>query len=64
MEFADFIAPFDAETFRAEYWERRPVHLRHDGRNRANILSWQRLNAMRCSRSEEKNFRLIAGLCG
>ena len=44
MEFADFIAPFDVGIFRAEYYGKRPVHIRRDGQGRPNVLSWQRLN--------------------
>jgi hypothetical protein len=28
MHFADFIAPFDAETIRTQYYGQRPVHIR------------------------------------
>jgi lysine-specific demethylase/histidyl-hydroxylase NO66 len=44
MEFADFIAPFDVGAFRAEYYGKRPVHVRRDGHTSPNVLSWKRLN--------------------
>jgi bifunctional lysine-specific demethylase and histidyl-hydroxylase NO66 len=43
MRFAEFIAPFDAATFRAEYYGKRPVHIRKDGAGAA-LLSWPRFN--------------------
>ena len=27
MEFPDFLTPFDANTFRAQYYGKRPVHI-------------------------------------
>lgn len=44
MGFADFIAPFDAGTFHAQYYGKRPVHIRDDGQQRPRILSWSRFN--------------------
>jgi bifunctional lysine-specific demethylase and histidyl-hydroxylase NO66 len=44
MEFAEFVAPFDASEFRAQYFGSRPVHIQGNGRNRASVLSWQRFN--------------------
>lgn len=44
MEFADFIAPFDARSFRADCFGKRPVHIRRDGHARPNVLSWARFN--------------------
>ena len=41
--FADFIAPFDAKSFRADYYGKKPLHLRANAQ-RENILTWQRLN--------------------
>jgi lysine-specific demethylase/histidyl-hydroxylase NO66 len=41
-EFADFLAPFDAESFRAEYYGKRPLHIRRDGG--ASPLNWRRFN--------------------
>lgn len=45
MEFADFIAPFDAGRFQAEFFGRRPLHIRRDGHRGADVLDWARLNA-------------------
>ena len=44
MEFADFVAPLDAEIFRSQYYGNRPVFIRRTGAGRPNILSWARLN--------------------
>jgi bifunctional lysine-specific demethylase and histidyl-hydroxylase NO66 len=44
MDFAAFLAPFDADTFRAEYFGKRPVHIRRDAASRPPVLSWQRFN--------------------
>jgi len=43
MEFADFIAPFDAASFRSQYYGNRPVHIQRPGGG-ASLLSWQRFN--------------------
>jgi len=43
MEFADFIAPFDARKFHSEYFGRLPVHIR-GGDGRQGLLPWQRFN--------------------
>jgi hypothetical protein len=43
MEFADFIAPFDARKFRSEYFGKRPVHI-EGGATRAGLLPWARFN--------------------
>jgi ribosomal protein L16 Arg81 hydroxylase len=43
MEFADFIAPFDAASFRSQYYGNRPVHIPRQGGG-ASLLSWQRFN--------------------
>ncbi len=43
MEFADFIAPFDAASFRAQYYGNRPLHVQRQGGG-ASLLSWQRFN--------------------
>jgi ribosomal protein L16 Arg81 hydroxylase len=40
--FADFLAPFDAESFRAEYYGKRPLHIRREGG--AAPLDWRRFN--------------------
>jgi len=42
MEFADFIAPFDAADFRAQYYGNRPVHIQRNGGSRP--LNWSRFN--------------------
>ncbi len=44
MSFGDFIAPFEANTFCAQYFGKRPVHVRRDTRGRPEILSWKRFN--------------------
>src|ERR1700752_3612424 len=45
MEFAAFIAPFDAGRFRAETFGKRPLHIRRDGHRGLDVLDWRRLNA-------------------
>lgn len=42
LRFADFLAPFDADVFRRDYFGKRPVHI--NGPHRAPPLDWQRLN--------------------
>jgi bifunctional lysine-specific demethylase and histidyl-hydroxylase NO66 len=44
MSFADFIAPFDPQTFQAEYFGKRPLHVSREGAQRAGLLSWTRFN--------------------
>jgi ribosomal protein L16 Arg81 hydroxylase len=44
MEFAEFIAPFDAGKFRGEYFGKRPVHIQKNGEARPGPLSWSRFN--------------------
>lgn len=44
MDFADFMAPFDAGSFRTQYFGSRPVHIRRNGDSRHNVLSWSRFN--------------------
>jgi ribosomal protein L16 Arg81 hydroxylase len=44
MEFADFIAPFDAATFRAQYYGIRPAHIPRERHERPDILNWARFN--------------------
>jgi hypothetical protein len=34
MEFAEFIAPFNAGTIRAQYYGRQPLHLQRNGADR------------------------------
>jgi len=43
MEFADFIDPFDAASFRTQYYGNRPVHIQRKVGG-ASLLSWQRFN--------------------
>jgi ribosomal protein L16 Arg81 hydroxylase len=43
MDFAEFLAPFDAGTFRAQYLGRQPLHVRGAG-TRAGLLPWARFN--------------------
>jgi hypothetical protein len=44
MQFADFIAPFDAGTFRSQYFGQRPVHIAAKGNGRRSLLPWTRFN--------------------
>ena len=44
MEFAEFVAPFDAADFRAQHYGSRPVHIQRNDGNRASLLSWPRFN--------------------
>lgn len=43
MGFAEFLAPFDAGTFRSQYYGRQPLHVRGNGAATA-LLPWQRFN--------------------
>jgi len=43
-DFASFIAPCDAATFRAQYFGKRPIHIRRESAGSAGALSWQRFN--------------------
>jgi len=43
MEFAEFLAPFAAGTFRSQYWGRQPLHVRR-GPAGASLLPWARFN--------------------
>jgi lysine-specific demethylase/histidyl-hydroxylase NO66 len=43
MEFAEFLAPFDAGTFRSQYYGRQPLHIRGNGAGAA-LLPWRRFN--------------------
>jgi hypothetical protein len=43
MEFAEFLAPFDAGTFRSQYFGRQPLHVRRKDAG-ASLLPWQRFN--------------------
>src|SRR5687767_813015 len=42
-DFAGLIAPFNADTFRAQYFGKQPVHIRRDVSDPA-VLSWRRFN--------------------
>jgi bifunctional lysine-specific demethylase and histidyl-hydroxylase NO66 len=44
MQFSDFIAPFDAARFRAEYFGKLPLHIPSNGSSRPSLLSWPRFN--------------------
>jgi len=44
MEFSDFIAPFDAASFRTQYFGRLPVHIPRNGGSRPSLLPWSRFN--------------------
>ncbi len=44
MQFSDFIAPFDATRFHAEYFGKLPLHIRSNGNSRPSLLSWPRFN--------------------
>ena len=44
MEFSEFIAPFDAASFRTQYFGKRPVHIPHAGAGGPRVLPWQRFN--------------------
>jgi ribosomal protein L16 Arg81 hydroxylase len=43
-DFADFIAPFDAASFRTQYYGKRPLHIRRSDDKRPSLLSWSRFN--------------------
>jgi hypothetical protein len=43
MEFAEFLAPFDAGTFRSQVFGQRPLHVR-GGAAGAALLPWRRFN--------------------
>ena len=42
-DLASFIAPFDADAFRTQYYGKRPLHIR-GGDSRMGILNWARFN--------------------
>jgi ribosomal protein L16 Arg81 hydroxylase len=44
MQFSDFIAPFDANRFRAEHFGKRPVHIQNTGDRLPGPLDWARFN--------------------
>jgi hypothetical protein len=43
MEFAEFLAPFDAGTFRSQYFGKQPLHVRRKGAG-VSLLPWRRFN--------------------
>jgi ribosomal protein L16 Arg81 hydroxylase len=43
MDFAEFLAPFDAGTFRSQYYGRQPLYLRRNGAG-PRLLPWTRFN--------------------
>ena len=43
MDFAEFLAPFDAGTFRSQYYGKQPLHVRRNGAG-SGLLPWQRFN--------------------
>jgi len=44
MNFPDFLAPFDANRFRTEYFGKRPVHISREGLRGPSLLGWPRFN--------------------
>jgi len=47
MQFTELIAPLSEAQFMAEYWGRRPLHVpAHPGSGRADVIGWDRLNAL------------------
>lgn len=46
MKFEDFIAPLDPATFRADYYDRCPVHINRSTHPGPNIFDWARFNAI------------------
>jgi ribosomal protein L16 Arg81 hydroxylase len=44
MQFAEFIAPFDAGTFRSQYFGQRPLHIQTKSDGRRSLLPWARFN--------------------
>ncbi len=43
-DLAAFIAPQDAATFRADYYGKRPLHIRREGAPLPDIFNWERFN--------------------
>jgi lysine-specific demethylase/histidyl-hydroxylase NO66 len=43
MDFAEFLAPFDAGTFRSQHFGRQPLHVRRNAHG-ASLLPWSRFN--------------------
>ncbi len=44
MQLAEFLAPFDADTFRTQYFGQRPLFIRGGSAARAALLPWARFN--------------------
>jgi len=44
LTFADFIAPLDPVEFKTQYYGKKPLHIRSQGRSRENPLPWKRFN--------------------
>lgn len=44
MNFAQFIAPVDPATFRAQHFGRQPLHIRAEAGARTDLLPWPRFN--------------------
>lgn len=44
--FAELVAPLDPHTFLADYYDRRPVHLKGDPDRFRDLLTWTRLNEL------------------
>lgn len=44
ISFADFIAPFDPDEFKAHYYGRKPLHIARRGAPFENPLPWKRFN--------------------
>lgn len=44
LTFADFLGPFDASSFRTDYFGKRPLHVRREGGAHPEILDWRRFN--------------------
>ncbi len=42
--FADFIEPFDPVEFKTQYYGKKPLHIRRQGRAHKNPLPWTRFN--------------------
>lgn len=45
-DFAALLAPFDADSFRAEYFGKRPIHIRREAASHVAVLSWHRFNEL------------------
>jgi bifunctional lysine-specific demethylase and histidyl-hydroxylase NO66 len=43
MDFAEFLAPFDAGTFRSRHYGKQPLHVQKGGTS-ASLLPWKRFN--------------------